>query len=97
LLPTGDRAANLQKASALYEAALRVSTEKDFPLNWAIIQANLGNAYAQLPTGERAANLKNAKACFEAALRVYTENRFPNDIMWRLADIERQLRSLTSQ
>jgi tetratricopeptide (TPR) repeat protein len=76
-LPTGDRAANLQKAIAAFEAALRVSTEKDFPAVWAGIQNNLGNAYVELPTGDRAANLQKAIAAFEAAQRVSTEKDFP--------------------
>ncbi len=54
-------------------------TEKDFPVDWAQTQNNLGVAYDDLPTGDRAANLKSSKACFESALRVYTENGFPND------------------
>jgi len=33
-LTTGDRTANLHKAIDLYEAALRVSTEKDSPAAW---------------------------------------------------------------
>jgi hypothetical protein len=48
-LTTGDRTANLQKAIDLYEAALPVSTEKDFPVAWAETQNNLGIAYAELP------------------------------------------------
>ena len=76
-LPTGDRAANLQKAIAAYEAALRVHTEKDFPTAWAMTQNGLGVAYQSLPTGNRAANLQKAIAAYEAALRVRTEKDFP--------------------
>ncbi len=70
-LPTGDREANLQNAIACYEAALRVRTERDFPVNWATTQNNLGNAYWSLPTGNRGANLQKAIACYEAAIRGY--------------------------
>ncbi len=76
-LPTGDRAENLKKAIACFEAALRVRTERDFPVDWAMTQINLGNAYGHLPTGDRAENVKKAVACYEAALRVYTEREFP--------------------
>jgi tetratricopeptide (TPR) repeat protein len=78
-LPTGDRAANLARAIACYEAALRVRTEEAFPTQWAMTQNNLGNAYRNLPTGDRAANLARAIACYEAALRVRTEEAFPTD------------------
>ena len=72
-MPTGDGAANLAKAVACNEAALRVYTEADYPRDWARAEHNLGNAYANLPTEDRAANLAKAVACCEAALRVYTE------------------------
>ena len=73
----GDRAANLAQAIACYKAALRVYTEKQFPMDWAMTQNNLGIAYKNLPSGDRAANLVQAIACYEAALRVYTEKQFP--------------------
>ncbi len=81
-LPTGDQSENLKKAIACYEAALRVYTEQEFPVQWAMTQNNLGNAYAGLPTGEREVNLKKAIACYEAALRVYTEQEFP--VQWAM-------------
>ena len=98
-LPTGDRAANLQKAIAAYKAALTVRTEKDFPVDWAMTQNNLGLGYTHVTGGNRTENLKNSKVCFEAALRVYTESGFPEDhrdAAAHLADVERQLRNLTS-
>jgi class 3 adenylate cyclase/predicted ATPase len=76
-LPTGDRAENIAKAIARYQAALRVWTERDFPEAWALTQNNLGNAYGDLPTGDRAENLASAIACYQAALRVRTERDFP--------------------
>jgi tetratricopeptide (TPR) repeat protein len=98
--PTGDRAANLQKAIGAYQAALRVRTEKDFPVDWAWTLNKLGLVYAVIPDGNGVENLKSAKACFESALRVYTEKGFPNDhrdAAANLADVERQLRSLSSK
>jgi tetratricopeptide (TPR) repeat protein len=76
-LPTGDRADNLRRAIACYEAALRVYSEGDYPADWAMTQNNLGNAYSDLPTGDRADNLRRAIACYEAALRVRTEGDYP--------------------
>jgi tetratricopeptide (TPR) repeat protein len=70
-LPTGDRGENLQRAIACYEAALRVYTEREFPMDWAMTQKNLGIAYGNLSTGDRAENLRRAIACYEAAIRGY--------------------------
>jgi tetratricopeptide (TPR) repeat protein len=75
----GNRAANLRRAIACYEAALRVRTEADFPEDWAATQNNLGAAHADLPSGDRGENLRRAIACYEAALRVYAEADFPWD------------------
>lgn len=46
--PIGDRAANLRRAIACYESALRVYTEADFPSAWAMTQNNLGLALREL-------------------------------------------------
>jgi predicted ATPase/class 3 adenylate cyclase/tetratricopeptide (TPR) repeat protein len=78
-LPTGDHGRNLRRAIECYEAALRVYTEQDFPVDWAMTQNNLGIAYRNLPTGERDKNLRRAIECYEAALRVRTEQDFPMD------------------
>jgi len=68
-LPTGDRAANLEQAIACYREALRFRTPEAAPLDYAMIQNNLGTAYADLPTGDRAANLEQAIECYSAALQ----------------------------
>ena len=78
-LSTGDRGANLLQAITYYEAALRVRTEREYPMQWATTQNNLGMAYAYLPIGDRAANLRHAIACYQAALRVRTERDCPAD------------------
>ena len=75
----GDRAANLQQAIACYEQALRVHTPEAAPLDYAMTQNNLGNAYRQLPVGDRAANLQKAIACYEQALRFCTPEAAPFD------------------
>lgn len=54
-LPHINRGANLKQAITCYEAALRVYTEHDFPVQWTRPQNNLGNAYVNLPTGNRGA------------------------------------------
>ena len=84
-LPVGDRADNLRKAIACYKAALRVRTERAFPVQWAMTQNNLGAAYGELPKRDGADNLQKAINCFEAALRVRTERDFPLD--WAITQI----------
>ncbi|MDY7042279.1 MAG: hypothetical protein SVX38_15600, partial [Chloroflexota bacterium] len=51
-LPTGERAANLHKAIACYEEALRFRTPQAAPLDYAGTQNNLALTYAQLLTGD---------------------------------------------
>ena len=77
-LPVGDQGANLQRAIACFEQALRVYTPEATPFKYATTQNNLGNAYAELPVGDRAANLQQAIACYEQALRVYTPRPPPS-------------------
>ncbi|MEB3831371.1 hypothetical protein, partial [Phormidium sp. CCY1219] len=67
-LPTGDRAAHLQRAIECYQAALTVWTCESAPTDWAMTQNNLGSAYSDLPTGDRAAHLQRAIECYQAAL-----------------------------
>jgi len=77
--PIAPLAPSLIASIAHYDAALRVYTEADFPVDWAMTQNNLGIAYSNLPTGDRGENLRRAIACYEAALRGYTEADFPAD------------------
>ena len=78
-LPGGDRAANISRAIAFFDAAMRVFTEETFPEPWAHVQKNLGDAWRDLPAGNHGANLRIAIDCFEAALRVYTKQGFPRE------------------
>jgi tetratricopeptide (TPR) repeat protein len=75
----GNRAANLRRAIAAVEAALKVCTVAEFPAGWAGMQNNLGNAYSNLPTGDRGANLRRSIECYEAALCVYAKVDLPVD------------------
>jgi tetratricopeptide (TPR) repeat protein len=81
-LPAPGGVANLRQFIACCEAALRVYTERDFPVDWAWTQRSLGTAYLNLPAGDPAGNLRQVIACYEAALRVYTERDFPADWAW---------------
>ena len=74
-----DRADNLEKAIAAYEAALTVWTREALPREWASTQNNLGFAYASRIRGDRADNLEKAIAAYEAALTVCTREALPRE------------------
>jgi tetratricopeptide (TPR) repeat protein len=71
------RAIDLRKAIAAYEAALTVRTRAAHPVEWAMTQNNLGNAWRNMPTGDRRENLRKAIAACEAALTVLTRAAHP--------------------
>ncbi|MEM1170697.1 MAG: CHAT domain-containing protein, partial [Cyanobacteria bacterium P01_H01_bin.35] len=73
----GDKAENLENAIAAFHLVLEVHTEKDFPIDWATTQNNLGNAYRDRIRGDKAENLENAIAASNLALSVRTKEDFP--------------------
>jgi len=73
----GEKAENLEKAIAAFEASLEVYTPDAFPFEWARCQNNLASAYLYRIRGEKAENLELAIAAFEASLEVYTPDAFP--------------------
>ncbi|MEM1394847.1 MAG: CHAT domain-containing tetratricopeptide repeat protein, partial [Cyanobacteria bacterium P01_H01_bin.150] len=74
-----NKADNIDKAIAFFEAALEVYTRKDFPQNWAITQLGFGNAYLKRIKGNKADNIDKAIAAYNAALEVCTRKDFPQD------------------
>ncbi len=75
---TDYRAANLQRAIACYEEALRFRTAEAAPMDYARTQYNLGGAYLLAMTGDPEANLRRAIACYEEALRFRTAEADPH-------------------
>ncbi|MEH1912126.1 CHAT domain-containing protein, partial [Nostoc sp.] len=67
----------IELAIAAYNQALEVYTRSAFPVNWAMTQNNLGNAYGERIFGERAENIELAIAAYNQALEVYTRSAFP--------------------
>ena len=65
----GDRADNLEKAIAAYEAALTVSTREALPPDWARRRTTSASPTHRI-RGDRADNLEKAIAAYEAALTV---------------------------
>ncbi|WP_341525801.1 CHAT domain-containing tetratricopeptide repeat protein [Nostoc sp. UHCC 0302] len=77
--PLGSKASNMEIAIAGYEIALTVYTRSAFPVDWAMTQNNLGNAYGDRILRERAENIESAIAAYSAALEVRTRSAFPVD------------------
>ncbi|OUL19007.1 CHAT domain-containing protein, partial [Nostoc sp. 106C] len=75
----GDRADNIETAIAAYSAALTVYTREEFPVDWAVTQNNLANAYSNRIKGDRADNIETAIATYKEALKVRTFEAFPQD------------------
>ncbi|MEM2930854.1 MAG: tetratricopeptide repeat protein, partial [Thermoproteota archaeon] len=66
------------KAIKAYEEALKVYTRERFPMDYAMTQNNLGNAYRTLAEVEdKAENCKKAIKAYEEALKIFTEKEFP--------------------
>ena len=91
LLSIGNRAYNIglidinkkyfMKISiAAYEEALKITTLDRFPMQYAMTQNNIGNAYGTLGEVEnKVQNCKKSIVAFEEALKVTTFDRFPMD------------------
>ena len=77
--PLGNKPDNVEIAITGYEQALEVYTRTDFPVDWAMTQNNLGNAYRDRIRGDKAENLEYAIAAYEQALEVRTRTDFPVD------------------
>jgi hypothetical protein len=58
-------------AQLLFEDRCKIPTREAFPVDWAMTQNNLGDAYWNLPGGDRQANLERAIACYESAIIIF--------------------------
>ncbi len=74
----GNRAENLEKAIAAYEAAIEVAEKRGLLLDRAMAQNNLGAAYRKRARGDQAENLDRAIAAYESALEVLNREQFPS-------------------
>ncbi len=73
-----EKAEYMRTAIKAYEAALKVKTLERFPLDYAMTQNNLGNAYGRLAEVEaKAENCKKAIKAYQEALKVRTLESFP--------------------
>ena len=77
--PLGNQASNIEIAITGYRVVAKVFSYQAFPVEWANLQTNLGNAYSYRILGERAENLEVAIQCYLAALEVYTHKAMFED------------------
>lgn len=75
----GNCAEHRHRALDIHEGTLKLITQQDHPLNWAMTQDNLGNVWAKLPTGNRADNIQRAIKCHQNAIQVYSRQNYPVD------------------
>ena len=75
-----EKADYMKAAIKTYQKALEVWTLERFPMDYAMTQNNLGNAYGTLgEIEEKAQNCKLAVKAYQEALEVWTLERFPMD------------------
>jgi CHAT domain-containing protein len=77
--PLGNRAQNIEISITGLEMTLKIYSREVFPLNWAITQHNLGNAYRDRIFGDETENIKQGLAFYHNALEVFTPEEFPED------------------
>ncbi len=75
-------------AISAFEKALKVRTRESFPMDYAMTQNNLGNAYSTLaPVREKAAHCRMAISAFEKAIKVFTLETFPMQYAMTLSNM----------
>ena len=80
LLRVRDKEENLAKAIRAYEEALKIKTLEKYPIDYAMTQNNLGNAYGTFSeVRDREENLTKAVRAYEEALKIRTIEKYPLD------------------
>ena len=73
-----DKEINLEKAINSSKEALKIRTVESYPLDYAMTQNNLGNAYGDLAdVKDKEINLEKAINAFQEALNIYTVEKYP--------------------
>jgi parvulin-like peptidyl-prolyl isomerase len=84
--PRGDKQRNYQQALVHYQQALQVYNRTEYPLDWAMVQNNMGLLYRQWPgEAERSVHIELAIACFQSALESYTPQEHPQ--LWAITQV----------
>jgi len=73
-----EKAEFMKSAIEAYEEALKVRTLERFPIQYAMTQNNIGNAYVTLAEVEnKAENCKSAIEAYAEAFKIFTKSEFP--------------------
>src|SRR5262245_29516847 len=75
----GERAQNVERAIAAFNAASVIATKQSSPSHWGSIQVGLSKAYWHRIEGRRADNLELSIQAAEAALSVFTQDKSAAD------------------
>jgi len=67
----------VEKAIQMCRSALEIFTREAYPVEWALIQNNLGNNYIYRIRGKRADNIERAISALQSALQIWTHEKFP--------------------
>lgn len=87
---SAQRSRNLRQAVEDYKRALTVFRREEYPVLYASIQNNLGNAYTDLPaatTEERTENVRKAIECYNAALEICKKDQYPHQFCKTAANL----------
>jgi len=88
-----DRIASCLAALNAYHEALKVNTIEQFPIQYALTQNNLANAYWTLAEMEnKHENCLHAEEAYKESLRVYTEDEYPDPCRGVKGNLERLYR-----
>ena len=82
-----DRAAAIERAIAWFEAALRVRSHADHPVEWANTTHNLANAYRLRFADDARANAERAVDRLTSTFRVFRRDTHPSDWAHASADL----------
>jgi hypothetical protein len=77
MLKIGDRLENQIRSIGFFEAALRVRTQSQYPVDWAESQTGLGLTILFSQPNNWDENSFRAISCFNAALNILTVDQFP--------------------
>jgi hypothetical protein len=79
-----------------FNRALQIYTRQDFPEYWAMLQHNLGLAYADRIQGDRLENLEKSIECFISSIEIYIKDKFPEKWLVNNYDLMESLQALES-
>ena len=74
-----ERSENLENAINAFHQALQVYTRDAFPVDWAMLQNNLGNVYRLSMEGTQPSDTARAIEAYQQALQIYDPELLPND------------------